>query len=97
MFAVAGTWIRDDAMRSRQSQAVPDLVNGVRQNPGLIRGFWANDLDETERRVTFIAVDTIDQARAFRDAVVANARRQTQVGMGRSELHILRFTLTHRR
>lgn len=56
MFAVAGTWIRDDAMRSRQSQALPDLVNGVRQNPGFIRGFWANDLDEPERSVTFIVL-----------------------------------------
>jgi hypothetical protein len=89
VFAAAGTWIRDDAMRSRQSQALPDLVNGVRQNPGFIRGFWANDLDEPEGRVTFIADDTIDQARAFRDAVVANAAMQTRLGMGRSELHIL--------
>ncbi len=97
MFAVAGTWIRDDAMRSRPSQALPDLVNRLRQNPGFIRGFWANDLDEPEGRVTFIADDTIDQARAFRDAVVANAAMQTRLGMGRSELHILRFTLTRRR
>jgi len=89
VFAVAGTWIRDDAMRSRPSQALPDLVNRLRQNPGFIRGFWANDLDEPEGRVTFIADDTIDQARAFRDAVVANAAMQTRLGMGRSELHIL--------
>jgi hypothetical protein len=90
VFAVLGTWIRDDAMRARQDHALPDLVNGVKQNPGFVRGFWADDVDQSERSVTFIVFDTMDQARAFRDAVLANAPTQSQVGVGRSELQILK-------
>jgi hypothetical protein len=89
VFAVLGTWTRDDAMRARQDQALPDLVDGVKQNPGFIRGFWADDLDQPGRSVTFIVFNTMDQAQAFRDAVLANAPTQRQVGVGRSELQIL--------
>jgi hypothetical protein len=78
VFAVLGTWIRDDAMRARQDQALPNLVNGVRQNPGFVRGFWADDVDQSERSVTFIVFDTMDQARAFRDAVLPAQARSRQ-------------------
>jgi hypothetical protein len=76
-------------MRERQSGALPDLVDGVKRNPGFVRGFWADDLDEPERSATFIVFTTLDQARAFRDAVLANAPMQGRVGVARSELRIL--------
>ena len=90
MFAVLGTWIRHDAMRATQEQALPNLVDGVKQNRGFVRGFWADDVDQSERSVTFIVFETIDQARAFRDAVLANAPTQSEVGVSRSDLHILK-------
>ena len=46
MFAVAGTWSLDEAMRQQQKVLLPRLVDGVKQNPGFVRGFWADYLDE---------------------------------------------------
>ncbi len=89
MFAVAGTWSMDAAMRQQQKSLLPRLVEGVKQNPGFVRGFWANDVDQPERSVTFIVFETLDQARSFREAVIANAPAQSDAGVERGELRIL--------
>jgi hypothetical protein len=89
MFAVAGTWKLDGAMQGQQQDLLPRLVDGVRQNPGFVRGFWANDLDEPEVSLTFIVFQTLDQARAFREAVVANAPAQADAGVERGSLRIV--------
>jgi hypothetical protein len=79
----------DDAMRQQQKVLLPRLVDGVKQNPGFVRGFWADDLDQPERSVTFIVFETLGQARDFREAVMANAPAQTDAGVERGELRIL--------
>lgn len=89
MFAVAGTWRMDSTMREAQAAALPHLVAGVSSNPGFVRGFWADDVDDRELSVTFIVFETLDQARSFRDAVMANAPAQTEVGVERSGLRIV--------
>ena len=89
MFAVAGTWNVDEAMRQQQKMLLPRLVNGVKQNPGFVRGFWADDLDQPGRSVTFIVFETLDQAHDFREAVMANTPAQTDAGVERGELRIL--------
>lgn len=89
MFAVAGTWKMDAEMRERQKHVLPMLVEGVKQNPGFVRGFWADDLDQPDRSVTFIVFETLDQARGFREAVMANAPAQADVGVERGELRIV--------
>ena len=89
MFAVAGTWKMDARMREFQESALPSLVEGVRQNPGFVRGFWSEDVDDPAMSVTFIVFETLDQARAFRDAVVANAPGQAEAGVERGTLRIV--------
>ncbi len=89
MFAVAGTWTMDAAMRDQQKSFLPMLVDRVKKNPGFLRGFWADDLESPERSVTFIVFETFDQARDFRAAVMANAPAQADAGVERGELRIL--------
>jgi hypothetical protein len=89
VFAVAGTWTMDATMRQQQKLLLPNLVDGVKQNPGFVRGFWADDVEKPERSVTFIVFETLDQARGFREAVMANAPAQLDAGVERGELRIL--------
>ena len=89
MYAVAGTWTMDAAMKQEQLHVLPMLVEGVRQNPGFVRGFWADDLDDPSQSVTFIVFETLDQAREFREAVLRNAPAQTDVGVERGGLRIV--------
>jgi hypothetical protein len=92
MFAVVGTWAMDAAMREGRHAALPHLVDGVRQNAGFVKGFWCDDVDDPGVSVTFIVFETLDQARAFREAVVANAPGQASVGAGQQELRIVEVT-----
>ncbi len=71
-----------------QRRALPELVASVKQNPGFVRGFWATDVENVGQSVTFIVFETLDQARSFRDAVIANAPAQSSVGVGRGGLRI---------
>lgn len=89
MFAIAGTWKMDNSMREQQARLLPGLVAGVSQSPGFVRGFWADDMDEPELSVTFIVFETLDQARAFRDAVLANAPAQAAAGIERAGLRVV--------
>jgi hypothetical protein len=68
---------------------LPELVEGVKRNPGFVRGFWANDLEEPDLSHTFIVFDTVDHALAFRQAVMANAPAQTEAGVQRGALRIV--------
>jgi len=89
VFAVSGTWKMDHSMRERQAAVLPQLVAGVRQNPGFVRGFWADDLEQPDLSVTFVVFETLDQARSFREAVMANAPAQVEVGIERAGLRIV--------
>ncbi len=89
MFAVVGTWRLDAGSRQQQMVVLPGLVEGVKRNPGFVRGFWANDVDETDLGVTFIVFEEQEQARAFRQAVLANAPAQVEAGVERGSLRIV--------
>jgi len=89
MFAVTGTWTMDASMREAQLSALPRLVEGVKQNPGFIRGYWADDIDDPSKSVTFIVFETLDQARGFRQAVMENAPAQSAVGVEQGGLRIV--------
>jgi hypothetical protein len=89
MFAVVGTWTLDISLMEEQQRALPQLVEGIKQNPGFVRGFWAKDLDDSSQNVTFVVFETLDQARAFREAVIQNAPAQTAVRVGRGGLRIV--------
>jgi hypothetical protein len=79
----------DNSMREKQAAVLPALVAGVSQNPGFVRGFWADDLDEPDLSVTFVVFETLQQARGFRKAVMANAPAQVEVGIERAGLRIV--------
>lgn len=89
MFAVSGTWKMDNSMREKQAAVLPQLVEGVRANPGFVRGFWADDVEEPDLSVTFVVFETLDQATRFREAVMANAPAQVEVGIERAGLRIV--------
>jgi len=91
MFAVVGTWTMDSEMRAQQASMLPQLVAGVSQNPGFRRGFWAEDVEDPGLSVTFIVFDTLPQARAFREAVMANSPAQTDAGVSRDGLRIVQI------
>jgi quinol monooxygenase YgiN len=92
MFAVAGTWTMDADLRERQAEALPGLVAGVRQNEGFVRGFWTEDVDDPAVSVTFIVFETLEQARAFREAVLANAPAQAETGVDRAGLRVVKIS-----
>jgi hypothetical protein len=92
VFAVAGTWTMDADMRERQAEMLPALVAGVRQNDGFVRGFWTEDVDDSAVSLTFIVFETLEQARAFREAVLANAPAQAESGVDRAGLRVVKVT-----
>lgn len=89
MFAVTGMWTMDSGMLKQQAELLPGLVAGVAQNEGFVRGFWSQDIDDPSANVTFIVFKTLQQACAFREAVVANAPAQEEAGVGRNSLRIV--------
>jgi hypothetical protein len=89
VFAVAGTWTMDAAVREHREAALPALVDGVRRNAGFVRGFWSDDVDDPAVSLTFIVFETLEQARAFREAVMANAPAQAESGVERDGLRIV--------
>ena len=82
----------DANMRERQVEVLPALVAGVRQNDGFVRGFWTEDVDDSAVSLTFIVFETLEQARAFREAVLANAPTQAETGVARAGLRIVKVT-----
>jgi len=89
MFAVAGTWSMDADMLAQTEAALPVLVEGVQQNPGFVRGYWSSDVDDPGVSITFIVFETLDQARDFRKAVMANAPAQAESGVERTGMRIV--------
>ena len=90
MFAVTGTWTMDLTMRQEQQALLPALVEGVRHNPGFLHGYWCDDVIDSATSITFIVFETLDQARAFRETVLANAPAQAKSGVERGQLRIVR-------
>jgi hypothetical protein len=89
MFAVAGTWAMDTGMLERQAEMLPRLVAGVTQNEGFVRGFWSQDIEDPSVSLTYIVFETLEQARSFREAVIANAPAQAETGVQRAGLRIV--------
>jgi hypothetical protein len=77
------------SMRNVQAAALPQLVDGVRQNAGFVRGFWCDDVEDPAVSLTFVVFETLDQARAFRQSVIGNAPAQAFVGVGRQRIRIV--------
>lgn len=76
-------------MLERQADMLTPLVARVAQNPGFVRGYWSQDVDDPVVNITFILFQTRDQAVAFRDAVLANAPAQAESGVERAGLRVV--------
>ena len=79
----------DPSIRQIQEQALPALVEGVKQNRGFVRGFWTADVEDPAIRLTFIVFETLEQARSFREVVISNAPAQADAGVERRGLRIV--------
>ncbi len=89
MYAVAGRWSLDMALGDQQREALRGIVEGVRQLPGFVRGFWSRDTAEPTTNVTYIVFQEREQAEAFMAAVRSNAPMQTASGVSRDELRLV--------
>jgi hypothetical protein len=92
MFAVAGTWSMDRSLAERRAEALAPLVSRVAQNPGFVRGYWSEDMDDPSVSVTFIVFETRDQAVSFGQAVLANAPAQAASGVEPAGLRVVEIT-----
>ena len=92
MFAVAGTWSLNLAHSELQADQLTPLVARVAQNPGFVRGYWTQAVEDPSVNLTFIVFDTLDQANAFRDAVIANAPAQAEAGVELVGLRLVEVT-----
>ncbi len=89
MYAVAGQWRLDPSQREQQEEGRARIVEGVRDAPGFVRGFWSRDVDERDVHVTYVVFRTREQASQFMAAVEANAPAQSAAGVERHELRLL--------
>lgn len=89
MFAVAGTWILDARLSEHQTEVLRPLVEHVRQHDGSVRGFWSHDVDQPTVALTFVVFQTHQQARASRNAAVANAPAQDDSAIEKTGLRIV--------
>jgi hypothetical protein len=55
----------------------------------LVRGFWCDDVEDPAVSLTFVVFEAVDQARALRESVIANAPGQASVGVGQQPLRIV--------
>lgn len=92
MFAVVGTWTTDEALREARDDSLPRLVEGVRQNPGFVTGYWCDDVDDRDSSVTFVVFETREQAASFREAVLENVPAQSSVGVEGQRLRVVEVT-----
>lgn len=76
-------------MLEHQAEVLPGLVAGVSQNDGFVHGYWSQDIDDPAINVTFIVFETLEQARSFHSAVIANAPAQTETGVHRAGLRVV--------
>jgi quinol monooxygenase YgiN len=89
MFAVAGRWSLDPAHAEQQRSALGGIVEGVRQRPGFVRGFWSRDAADPAVNITYIVFEQQDQAEEFMAAVRGNAPAQTDAGVASDELRLV--------
>ena len=89
MYAVVGIWNMDPAGREEQDRGLRDLIiPSVRRHPGFCAGYWMRD-PETGKGHTTIVLDSESSARAFKDAVLGNARDQARAGITNDSLAVV--------
>ena len=88
MHVVIGVWEMDPARSEMQTGEWLDrIVAGVRQAPGLVKGYWAAD-STANRSHTFIVFSNRPDAEAFAADVRGNIDNQAGAGVSRISLDI---------
>jgi hypothetical protein len=59
MFAIVGTWRVDGPLESEQLE---HIAANVRQQPGFVRGYWSQEIDDVEHAHAMVILE--DQASA---------------------------------
>lgn len=86
MYAVVGTWETDPGLAEMRQQMLQRIVEGVRQAPGFVHGYWADS--SPERSHTFIVFADRSTAEAFEGDVRANLANQARAGVKSTGLYL---------
>ena len=91
MFAVIGVWELDPSLASVQQEGLRHIVVGVRQAPGLVKGYWSGPGD-SGRAHTFIVFADRQNAEAFATDVRNNIENQARAGIRNVSLDMAEIT-----
>ena len=81
MYAVMGTWQMAQSLCEHQLSVLRDrIVPGVRQAPGLVKGYWSQD-PGSDRSFSFVVFDSREAADSFAASVHGNTEAQSQNGV----------------
>lgn len=87
MHVVIGVWQMDPAEVSAQTAALEHIVAGVRQLPGLVKGYWTA-ASGSSRSHTFVIFNERTAAAAFAADVRGNFENQARAGVVNVSLDI---------
>jgi hypothetical protein len=87
MFAVVGAWEMDPSLASVQQDVLRRIVSGVRQAPGLVKGYWTGP-GESGRAHTFIVFVDRQNADVFATDVRNNIENQARAGVRNLSLDV---------
>lgn len=86
MWVVIGAWNMDpDLAPGGRQQLLTQIVPGVRQAPGLVKGYWAGN-EQITRSHTFIVFQDREAAEAFATDVRGNTANQAEHGVHAAEI-----------
>jgi hypothetical protein len=87
MFAVIGVWEMDPSLASAQQDVLHHIVSGVRQAPGLVKGYWTGPGESGEAH-TFIVFTDRQNAEFFATDVRNNIENQARAGVRNVSLRL---------
>jgi hypothetical protein len=68
MFAIIGTWHVDEALDSEQ---LTHIATNVRQQPGFVRGYWGQEVDNVAFAHAVVLLDDEASAQKMAEGVIA--------------------------
>ena len=94
MFVVIGVWQLDPELEQMQRLVLERIVDGVRQAPGIVKGYWAEGIVDPTRGHTFVVFEDRGSAEAFAHHVRRNLENQAEAGVTNVSLEITEITAT---
>jgi hypothetical protein len=94
VFVVIGVWHLDPALDDVRRGLMSDLVAGVAQAPGIVKGYWAADAADPTRSHTFIVFEDRASAEAFAADVRSDLENQARAGVTSISLDLAEVSFT---